>query len=117
MKIAAWIALGVVLGLALNASAQQYTFYYYAEEIESKSAETQRAYVAGVFDALESVVKGNNTYHIIYTPQNLSKSYLCMQGIARDTAGLVNWTRMWWTQNPKGQAADVMIEAGVVCFK
>lgn len=115
MRSAAWIALGLVFGLAVGAAAQrEYNYYYDADAIRSASDGVQKGYAAGVFDLLETLVEGKDKGFIYTGPRELAKAYDCMDHAASTIKTLAKWARGYWlvSENRQHVAADVMIAAG-----
>jgi hypothetical protein len=109
---AAWIAIGLVCGLVLGASAQvRYTYYYDSSGLMSKAETLQRGYVAGVFDSMKAVVRENDGHSRgLYSPTELANAYTCLQR-AQTTGELVDVARQLWAQEDAKEleAASVII--------
>jgi len=117
MRLAVWGALGLVLGLALGASAQRnYTHFYDSGVMAAKSATFQTIYVTGVFDTLREVVEANDTKSPRLQPRNLARAYTCMQGLKNDASLAIEANEVW-VQNRNSRAAEaLLIVAGNLSF-
>lgn len=109
MRSAAWMAVGLVFGLALGAVAQsRYTYYYRAEQMASAPEDVQGGYAAGVYDLLRELVREyDGKTKGFYTPERLAEVYTCWQRV-HSTTQLVNVTRQVWAKASGVTAASAM---------